>query len=155
MKKRIFLLFVMVFILVFAGCSPKEAETESVVGYIVIEVNTLYLDKVEIITLKDVDRMEELGLTQQSDLPNGYHIYNPDTEKETYELTDETVYNFVDANLLFINDEDGNRSYTTTKKEEFIQHSGTDMPRIHPIPYFLEVKDGKVISITEEFKYTI
>ena len=68
-----------------------------------------------------------MQLSQQSDLPNGYHVYNSDTEIEIYELTGETVYNFVDVDLRFINDEDGDRSYTTTKKEEFIQHSGTDI----------------------------
>lgn len=160
MKKRIILLLVMIYVLALAGCSPKQeqSEPESLVGYIVIEDNTLYLDKVEIITLEDVERIKELGLHLESDLPNGYHIYNPDTEKDTYELIDETIYNFVDFHLLFVDDEDGDRAYTTTKKEEFIQHLSTSYSHVPPaqtVPFFLEVKDGKVISITEEFKFTI
>ncbi len=159
MKKLIILLFVMVYGLVLAGCSSKQeqSEPESLVGHIVIEDNILHVDKVEIITREDVGRIEELGL-QQDSFPNGYHIYNPDTEKDTYELTGETVYNFVDVHRLFIKDGDGDRSYTTTKKEEFLQHLSTsysDVPPAQKVPFFLEVKDGKVISVTEEFKFTI
>lgn len=162
MKKKIIVLLVMVCIFTFAACTPKQEQTEtkaeSLVGYIVIEDNTLYLDKVEIITLDDTERITELGLKQQDDFPNGYHIYNPDTERDIYDLTDETIYNFVDSNLLFVEDESDDRSYTTTKKEEFIQHlsiSYSDVPPAQTVPFFLEVKDGKVISITEKFEFTI
>ena len=91
-------------------------------------------------------------------MPNGYYIYNPNTENDTYDLTGETVYNFVDSNLLFVGDEDGDRSYTTIKKEEFVQHLSTsysDVPPAQTVPFFLEVKDGKVISITEKSEFTI
>lgn len=160
MEKRIIVLFVMVYVLALLGCTPKQEqiEPESLVGYIVIEDNTLYLDIVEVITLEDIERITELGLNQQDDFPNGYHIYNPDTGKDTYDLTEETVYTFVDLNLLFVNDEDGDRSYTTTKKEEFIQHLNTsysDVPPAQTVPFFIEVQDDKVISITEKFEFTI
>jgi hypothetical protein len=160
MKKRTIILLVMAYVLVLAGCTPKDeqTETESLVGYIVIEDNTLYLDRVEIVTIEDIDRIEELELNQNEDLPNGYYIHNPDIEKEEYELTDKTSYTFTDSNLLFINDEDSDRSYTTTKKEEFIQHLGTsysDEPPAQRVPFFIEVKDGEVISITEKLEFTI
>lgn len=160
MKKRIIVLFVMVYVLALAGCTPKQEQTEpeSLVGYIIIEDNTLYLDRVEVIMIEDIEMIAELGLNQQEDFPNGYHIYNPETEKNTYNLTDETVYTFVDSNLLFVNNEDGDRSYTTTKKEEFIQHlsaSYSDVPPAQTVPFFIEVKDDNVISITEKFEFTI
>lgn len=160
MKKRIILLLVMVYVLALVGCVPKQEqlEPESLVGYIVIEDNTLYLDIVEVITLEDIERIAELGLNQQDDLPNGYYIYNSNTEKDMYDLMDETVYTFVDLNLLFINDESDDRSYTTTKKEEFIQHLSTsysDLPPAQNVPFFIQVKDGKVMSITEKLEFTI
>jgi beta-lactamase regulating signal transducer with metallopeptidase domain len=127
-----------------------------ITGYMVIEDNLLHLDEVEIITLEDKERIEELGLKQNSDMPNGYSIYNADQEKQTFEITNETAYTFVDYNLLFVKNADGNRLYTTTKKEEFILHlnkSYSDSPPAHP--FFVEVKDGKVISVTEKFEFTI
>ena len=109
MKRRMIILLVMVYVLVFAGCTPKQEQTEpeSLVGYIVIEDNTLYLDIVEIVMIEDIERIAELELNQNDDLPNGYYIYNPDMEKYKYDLTDKTSYTFVDSNLLFINDEGG------------------------------------------------
>ncbi len=44
------------------------------------------------------------------------------------------------------------------KKDEFLKHLGklNDIPLSEQtIPYFIEVQDGKVISITEKLKYTI
>ncbi len=129
-----------------------------ITGYLVIEDNLLYFDEVEIITMEDKDRIEDLKLKQNADMPNGYYIYNADKEKQTFELTNDTTYTFVDYNLLFVKNEDGDRLYTTTKKEEFILHlnkSYSDSPPAQKVPFFLEVKDGKVISITEKFEFTI
>ncbi len=131
-----------------------------ITGYMVIEDSILYLDEVEIITMEDKERIEELELKQNVDIhmPNGYYIYNAGIEKQTFELTNETTYTFVDHNVLFIKNEDSDRLYTTTKKEEFIMHlnkSYFDSPPAQKVPFFLEVKDGKVISITEKIEFTI
>ncbi|WIV12912.1 M56 family metallopeptidase [Proteiniborus sp. MB09-C3] len=129
-----------------------------ITGYMVIEDNLLYLDEVEIITMEDKARIEELELEQSADMPSGYYIYNADIEKQTFEITNVTTFTFVDYNLLFVKDEDGDRLYTTTKKEEFILHlneSYSDSPPAQKVPFFVEVKDGKVISITEKFEFTI
>ncbi|HBV67788.1 MAG TPA: hypothetical protein DEF04_06120 [Clostridiales bacterium] len=137
--------------------NPYSPNPDLITGYIVIEDNLLYLDEVEIITMGDKERIEELEL-KDTDMPNGYHIYNADVEKQTFELTNKTTYTFVDYNLLFVKEEDGDRIYTTTKKEDFIQHLNTsysDSPPAQKVPFFLEVKDGKVISITEKFEFTI
>ncbi len=163
MRKLSTLLLVMVFVFAMTGCTKKEleqpvSETESLAGYMVIEDNVLYLDEVEVITQKDEEKITKLGLKQQDDMPNGYYIHNPSTEKQTYELTDETVYTFVDVNLLFVKNADGDRLYTTTKKEEFIQHLNTsysDLPPAQKVPFFIEVNDNKVISVTEKFEFTI
>lgn len=137
--------------------NPYSPNPDLITGYIVIEDNLLYLDEVEIIRTEDKERIEELGL-KDTDMPNGYSIYNEAVEKQTFELTKKTTYTFVDYNLLFVKEEDGDRIYTTTKKEDFIQHLNTsysDSPPAQKVPFFLEVKDGKVISITEKFEFTI
>lgn len=164
MKKSIILLFVLLFLFAVIGCfktDTKQLETktkpESLVGYIVIKDNTLYFDEVEIIETEDKERVSELGLSD-TDMPNGYAIINQNKEEMTYDLTDEVVYTFTDVDLYFVKDSEGNRLYTTTKKDEFIKHLGklTSFPLSEQkIPYFIEVQDGKVISITEKFKFTI
>lgn len=160
MKKVMALLSIIIFMYTTSGCAEgKEqpvSEPESLAGYIVIEDNKLYLKEVEIITPADEERMAELGL-EQEDMPSGYHINNLNT-LYTFELTDETIYAFVDFHLLFVEDENGDRKYTTTKKEEFIQHLNTsyyDFPPAQQVPFFVQVKDGKVITITERFEFTI
>lgn len=141
--------------LIFTSCSIAS-EPEALVGYIVLEENTLYLDEVEVITIEDKDRIAELAL-KDGDMPNGYYIHNPSTERKSFELTDKTAYTFTDFNLLFVEDAEGDRLYTTSKKENFIQHlktSYSDEPPAQKVPFFIEVKDGKVISITEKFLFT-
>lgn len=162
MKKSIILLFVMLLLFAMAGCSEteiKQPETkpESLVGYIVIEGDTLYFDNVEIVKLEDKKRVSELGLSD-TDMPNGYMIINENKEEAIFELTGDVKYTFTDMSLYFVKESDSDRRYTTTKKAEFIKHLGklNDFPLSEQkIPYFIEVQDGKVISITEKFEYTI
>lgn len=141
---------------VFIGTPESKYQHELLAGYMYIEGNTLYLDEVEIIKTEDKGRIAELGLNAARDLPNGYHIHNPVVKTISFELTDDTIYTFTDFNLYYVKEADGKRIYTTTKKEEFIKGSSyRDVPLAEQkIPYFLELHDGKVISITEEFIYT-
>ena len=161
MKKFISLLIALMFLFVMTGCAKTEileSKSESLAGYIVIEDNTLYLDEVEIVTTEDTDRITELGLTIENDLPSGYYIHNPIIETVSFELTDDTIYTFTDFNLLFVENADSNRLYTTTKKKEFLKHLDTsysDYPPAQKVPFFVEVTDEKVVSVTEEFQFTI
>lgn len=134
-----------------------ETKPESLVGYIVIEGDALYFDKVEIVKQEDKKRVSELGLSD-TDMPNGHIIINENKEEAFFELTGDVKYNFTDMSLYFVKESDSDRRYTTTKKAEFIKHLGklNDFPLSEQkIPYFIEVLDGKVISITEKFEYTI
>ncbi len=124
-----------------------------------VKDNVLHFDEVEIIEPEDKERIKELDLDE--DLPpTGYEIFNEIQEEVTYELADEVNFIFTDVYRLFIADENDDRAYTTTNKNEFLKHLGeynlNDIPLFEQkIPYFIEVQDGKVISITEEFKYAI
>ena len=162
MKKPTLLVYVILFLFTLIGCSeatqPKtEAEPELLAGYIVLVDNTLKFDEVEIVEEEDKDRMSELGLSD-TDMPNGYAIINQNKEEVIFELTDEVEYTFTDLDLYFVTDAEGNRLYTTTKKDEFIKHLGalnTFPLSEQKIPYFIEVRDGKVIKITEKFEFTM
>ena len=148
-------------VLMMTGCSKTELQEpqykpESLVGYMAIEDDTLYVDGVEIFNIEDESRIKELGLNAENDLPNGYYIYNPTVEVVSFELTDDTVYTFTDYGLVFVKEVDGNRTYETNKKQEFLEASSYQDLSLEKqkIPYFVDVYAGKVISITEEFIYT-
>lgn len=166
MKKTIALLIVALSVFTLVGCTNNgegnsQAGVEELVGHMVIKDDTLHFDSVEIVKLEDKERMEELMLTDE-DMPNGYSIINENQEEETYELADEVEYIFTDLSLDFVDESeaDGDRLYITNDKEEFLQHLNeynlNDIPLFEQtIPYFIEVKDGKVIKIEEKFEYTI
>jgi hypothetical protein len=163
MKKSIILLIIALLFSIIGcakiGVEDPENETEALVGYIVIEDNNLHFDQVEIVKREDKERMEELDL-DESDVPSGYAIINENQEKTTYELADTVVYKFTDLHLNFIEESEGDRVYITTMKDEFLKHLGeynlNEIPLFEQrIPYFIEVQNGKVISIEEKFEYTI
>lgn len=137
--------------------SMEENQPEGLVGYIVIKDNNLYFNEVEIVEWEEKERVKELGLNEY-DMPNGYMIINKNKSERTFELADEVIFTFTDVNLDFVKNSEGDRLYTTTRKDEFLRHLGklNDFSLSEQnLPYFIEVKDGKVISITEKFKYTI
>ena len=136
----------------------KTESTKVIEGYIFINDNKLYVDRAEIIKDSDTERMEEIGI-DNSDMPNGYYIYNPTFEQEEYNITNDTAYDFVDYNMYYINKEkaDGDRKYRTNNIDEFIKGSSylEDIPlEEQTIPYIIELQGNNVYSITEEFLYT-
>ncbi|KAB3526254.1 hypothetical protein F8153_14220 [Alkaliphilus serpentinus] len=142
-----------------ANPSQNSYVPRIITGYMVIEDDLLYIDEVEIIYREDTERLEELEeLGESITTPSGYYIYNPNTDKQTYKLTKETTYSFVDYSFLFLEDGVADRLYTTTNIEEFMLHlneSYSDSPPAQKVPFFIEVKDGKVITITEKIEFTI
>ncbi|MFZ7104544.1 MAG: hypothetical protein ACOWWO_18070 [Peptococcaceae bacterium] len=115
-----------------------------------IEKNTLFFDEVEWITAENKDRIKELGLSQQSDMPNGYYIYNPSSDTAPFEVNEKTVYNFIDWGNDFVG-ENEDRDYSTTKQEEFIKYLNTYSDKAAKVPFWIETKNGYVISVTEQF----
>lgn len=118
------------------------------IGHISIEKDTLYLDEVEWITDENQDRIKELELSQ-SEMPNGYYIYNPSTDKMKFKLDEDTEYHFIALESLSFIKEGDDRNYSTTKKEEFLEflnHVKSDS-----VVFWVEIKDGAVVNITEQF----
>lgn len=165
--KKFILFLCIIFSVMLYGCNTnvdktnevnKTESTKVIEGYIFINDNKLYVDRVEIIKDSDIERMEEIGI-DNSDMPNGYYIYNPTFEQEEYNITNDTAYDFVDYNMYYINEDkaDGDRKYRTNNIDEFIKGSSypEDIPlEEQTIPYIIELQGDNVYSITEEFLYT-
>lgn len=165
--KKFILFLCIIFSVMLYGCNTnvdktnevnKTESTKVIEGYIFINDNKLYVDRVEFIKDSDTERMEEIGI-DNSDMPNGYYIYNPTFEQEEYNITNDTAYDFVDYNMYYINKEkaDGDRKYRTNNIDEFIK--GSSYPEDitleeQTIPYIIELQGNNVYSITEEFLYT-
>ena len=159
LKKWMVVLSVILLMLATAGCSAaKEPPApEQLAGYITIEGNRLYVDRVEIVRSTDTKRIEELQL-YPGDMPNGYYIYNQTVAQNEYELTAETMYTFHDLTGVFVKPENTNKLYATTKTGEFLQYldeTYSDDPPAQKVPFWIEVRDGKVIRVTEEWEFTI
>lgn len=157
-QPSIMMLGIVMSLVVIAACSPVPT-IDTVTGYIVFEGDELNVDQVEIITPEDSDRVLALGLLD-TDMPNGYYILNTGDETSRYKLTEQTVYSFVDFNLLFVGEEqaDGDRRYETTDRDEFLRHlytSYADDPPAQRVPFVIRISAGKVVSIREELLYTI
>lgn len=124
------------------------------VGYISIETkdlndNTFLLDEVEWITLEDEDRIRELNLTIDNNLPNGYYIHNSDTKKTPIIVNEKTLYEFIDWSGIYVK-EDGNKQYTTSDKLQFINNLNSYKGKKFQPLFWVEIKDGIVIKITEQ-----
>ncbi len=136
-------------ILALSGCSgakqPADGEFEAMVKKIGPE--TVTLDIVEYITLEDTDRIEELALSETDMLP-GYCIYNPDSELLECELSEETVYNFIDWRNDFV-EKGKDRNVTTTNNITFLKYVNTYHNAEPQMPFIIKVIGGKVVEITE------
>jgi hypothetical protein len=183
-KLKAFVVVVVFMFLILSACAKPNGmndgntfvdSTESLAGFIVIEDNVLYLDEAEVfiigdeedlliqniksldvaVIINDDEQMTKAGVNQ-SDMPNGYYIRRLSNEAIVFELTDETIYIFTDVNLLFITDSYSDRRYSTTNKDEFLQHLAIYYDPPNP-PYvvFVNVRDGKVLSVTEVFLFTM
>ena len=137
--------------------SKNNIESKSITGYIVFEDNKVIINEVEIINRDNVDRIEELGLDVELSFPDGYYIYNPDDEVTELELSDDIVYKFTDIGQIYEKEAE-DRVYETNKIEEFYEASSYNQDFLienQRIPYFIDIVDGKVEKITEEFRYTM
>jgi len=153
-------------------------ETESLAGFIKIQDNTLYITPVDVymfydsdigfdffcntvsnsiiwIETNDMQRLETYGLTSD-EFPSGHHIRPnwPDVEKAdvetvSFEINEATEFVFVDNLLIFDTNPYGNRQRTTNSLDEFLQY-------LFPsVVHFIEVHDGRVVRLVQEFGFTM
>jgi len=105
-----------------------------------------HLDRVEWITDEDEDRIKELGLSKDDDMPGGFYIYNPESWPQTFEVNENTDYTILDWNRTYGNEE----TYTTTDASEFADYiksyDGGSAP-----PFWIVKRGRYVESITEQY----
>jgi len=139
-------------------------------GMIVIAGNYLYLDPVELILDTDYERIEELGLPPYDPNlgPKGFRIisHNHNTPQETlrFEITPDTIFQFVDSGLRLPTTHPQHRQHSSNCLESFLHYlqgsSAVDpdmigAPTMQRIMYFVQVDDsGRVISVSEELAFT-
>lgn len=115
-----------------------NAEETEIIGFIK-EYNgkNIKFDEIEWINSDEEERINELGL-KGDDFPNGFYIHNEKEDTTTYELTDETVYKIVDWDSVEPLEADKEKFESRLKQYE--------------APYWITIKDGKAISIVEQFR---
>jgi len=168
--------------------SNMDADIQHLIGFVRIEGNTLYLDRVELIITESIRdgfdsnpmhslysrlginyalfpdlhavnaecwiRMANLGIAR--DILSGYFVHHPhrtaSPEILSFEFTDETTFIFTDVQLLFVTEPSSDRLYTTSCFDEFMQFFSQS--GLSTAPYFISVRNGKVLSFHEMFLLT-
>lgn len=113
-----------------------------------IKDNVIIIDTVEYITKEDVERVKELKLSE-FDMQDGYYINNFEIQLDMYTLTEDTIYHFIDWKNDFV-EKGENREFSTTNKDDFIKYLNTYENSQPQMPFFFDIIDNKVISITEK-----
>ncbi|QUG42902.1 hypothetical protein KD050_06550 [Psychrobacillus sp. INOP01] len=137
---------VMLSVILLGACSeettPKETtstgeQLAKIINY-ELSTRTLTLDEVEWIEESDTDRIKELGLDVEKDLPTGFVIYNETNEESSIKLAE-------DAEFLLVNQENPSEPRAVDEKE-FISYLLAVKG-----PYYVTVKDEVVVKIEEKY----
>lgn len=124
------------------------------------KTNTFQFDQVEYLETKDdSERIQQLELDEERDMPSGYYIYNSEIDFKTLQVTKDTIYSFIDWNDRFVTENEDltgrDKSYSTKDKEKFMAYLSPYNPpykdRTPPVPpYIVHIKDGTTVTeITE------
>lgn len=165
-KRNGFILLLAILILtaaanIFTGLSHPGKESAELAAYIKdFSGSEIALDFAEYITDDDTKRkrklISELNLTEGDGLydgnfADGYYIYNPQTDYVTYPVSDDAVYQFFDWGRDFADsDLPEDLFITTSDSNDFSRYLNTYENAKPGMPFFIELKDGKVIRITEK-----
>ncbi len=79
--------------------SNEEVIYGYITAYDTVE-NNITIDRFELITKQDTERMNVLGLDMEKDIINGYHIYNTAEETESYNLAENVSLGLSDFDYL-------------------------------------------------------
>jgi len=111
-------------------------------------VRDMTIPSITFIERNDTDLMAELGLSLGSFTPSGYYVRESGVTR-TFEITDETEFVFVDNLLLFDTDLYGDRRHTTNSLDDFLEYF------FPTVIHFIEVYDGRVVRLVQEFGFTM
>ena len=136
----------MLSVILLGACSEEEspkkgaAKGEQLVNITNYELSsrTLTLDEVEWIEESDTDRIKELGLDVEKDLPTGFVVYNETIEKSSIKLAE-------DAEIFLVNQENPSEPRAVDEKE-FISYLVAVKG-----PYYVTVEDDEVVKVEEKY----
>ncbi|WP_277586283.1 hypothetical protein [Psychrobacillus antarcticus] len=139
-------ILVMGSIILLGACSEEETSKEeettgkqlAIIKNYELPTRNLVLDEVEWIEESDTDRIKELGLDVEKDLPTGFVIYNETKEETSMKLAE-------DAEFLIINQEDPSKPREVDEKEFITYLLGVKGP------YYVTVKDDVVVKVEEKY----
>ncbi len=102
--------------------------------------NSFYYDEVEWLTEKDAERLKKLGVDPENDMPNGFYVYNPNSDKISYNINDKTKYAIINWD---------NCQLKTISLNEFLT-SLKEFPEVSL--YWIVINNGVVKSIEEQYR---
>ena len=139
-------ILVMGSIILLGACSKEETSKEeetpgkqlAIIKNYELPTRNLVLDEVEWIEESDTDRIKELGLDVEKDLPTGFVIYN--------EIKEEVAMNLAeDAEFFLINQEDPSEQRAVDEKEFTSYLLGVKGP------YYVTGEDDVIVKVEEKY----
>ena len=97
------------------------------------------LDPIEWLTLEDAERLKELNINPDIDMPNGFYIYNPDSHPMFFQVAEDAKYYIINWKNL---------SHKSVSVEDFKEY----IEQYDLRPFIIVTKDGYVQSIKERYK---
>ena len=110
--------------------------------------STMVVDPVEYITTADTERIAQLELDPEFDLPSGYYIHNENEESISLKVSG-AVFEFVDWNRQ-LTEPDSDLFYETSSAAEFLEYCSTYDGGIPAnTPFFLNINGNKLLKLKE------
>lgn len=126
------MLMLMTVLLLMAACGKAQSNsnvlgsnTEVIYGHIVEcnpQAKTIMIDRVELVSENDTDRIGELGL-RTSEFRNGYYLYNATAGRRLYAVDNDVLFNF-DNSSTVNNGTNGTGNSTTNGSNNTINNNG-------------------------------
>lgn len=145
-KGRSMAVLIMLSIILLGACSeeetPKDVENPekqlAIIKNFELSTRDLVIDEVEWLEESDTDRIKELGLDVEKDLPTGFVIYNETNEESSMKLAE-------DAEFFLVNQENPSEPKAVDEKEFISYLLGVKGP------YNITVEDDVVVKIEEKY----
>lgn len=136
----------MLSIILLGACSEEETtkdvknpgEQLAIIKNYELSTRDLVLDEIEWIEESDTDRIKELGLDVEKDLPTGFVMYNETKEEVSMKLAE-------DAEFLLVNQENPSEPRVVDEKE-FISYLLAVKG-----PYYVTAENDVVVKVEEKY----
>jgi hypothetical protein len=101
-----------------------------------------YLDIIEWLTLDDTERLKDLNIDPDKDMPNGFYIHNPKRDPMFLQVGENTQFNIINWGESITH-----KSVTIEEFKEYLEQYYSDFVP----PFRVVTKGGYVQSITEQY----